>query len=153
MWRAVYAQSVHLIISSRRMKLTELPDVHDVVLVLQDSSLVVVHIKIVRRAEDCHDTGEAGSPCLSVHAVASILRFVRSNNREEVILFKEGACGWVREKVGATSNVVVHEEIVCFLLSKFFERIGPQDVAHKAVGGRFAESINLGCISQFPIGR
>ena len=73
----------------------ELPDVHDVVLVLEYGSLVVVDIEVVRRAEDSHDTGETSSPCFPVHSVSSILCFVRTNDREQVVLFKEGACGGI----------------------------------------------------------
>lgn len=39
--------------------------------------------------------------------------------------------------------MVVHEEIVSLLLSKLFERVGPEDVAHQAVCGWFAEAVNL----------
>jgi hypothetical protein len=58
----------------------ELSDVHDVVLVLQNRSLVVVYVKVVWRAEDGHDTGETSCPCFPVHSVSSILRFVRTND-------------------------------------------------------------------------
>jgi hypothetical protein len=124
-------------------KLTELPDVHDIVLVLQNSSLVVVHIQVVRCAEDGHHTREASRPSLPVHAVSSILGFVRANDREQVVLFEEGASGRIREKVRAASDVVVDEEVICLLLSKLLERVSPKNVAHQAMCGWFAETINL----------
>lgn len=80
-------------------KLTKLPDVHDVVLVLQNGSLVVVHIEIIGRTEDGHDARETSRPSLPVHAVSSVLGFVGTNDREQVVLLKEGACGGIREKV------------------------------------------------------
>ena len=73
----------------------ELPDVHDIILVLQDRGLVVVDIEIVGRTEDGHDAREAGRPCFSVHAVASILCFVRTDDREQVVLLQEAARSWI----------------------------------------------------------
>lgn len=69
---------------------TELSDVHNVVLVLQDSSLVVVHIEVVWCTEDGHDTRETRRPGLPVHSVPGILGFVRTDDRQKVILFEEG---------------------------------------------------------------
>jgi hypothetical protein len=129
--------------SDAPLLLTELPDVHYVVLVLQDGGLVVVHVQVVRRAEDGHDTGEARGPRLPVHAVSGILGFVRANNGEQVVLLEEGACGGIREEVRAPSDVVVDEEIVRLLLSKFFERVSPEDVAHQAVRRWLAKTIDL----------
>ena len=77
----------------------ELPDVHDVVLVLENGSLIVVHVEVVRRTEDGHDTGETSGSCFPIHSVSSILRFVRTNDRKQVVLFEEGARGGVREEV------------------------------------------------------
>ena len=73
----------------------ELPDVHDVVLILEDSGLVVVHVEVVWRTEDGHDTGEASRPCFPIHSVPSVLRFVRTDDRKQVVLFEESACGRV----------------------------------------------------------
>jgi len=98
----------------------ELPDVHDVVLVLEDGRLVVVYVEVVRRTEDGHDTRETSGPCFPIHSVSSILGLVRTNDREQVVLFEEGACGGVREEVRATSNMVVNEEVVCLFLTKLF---------------------------------
>lgn len=39
--------------------------------------------------------------------------------------------------------MVVDEEVIGLLLSKFFKRIGPQDVAHKAMRRWFAEAVDL----------
>ena len=43
--------------------------------------------------------------------------------------------------------MVVNEEIVRLFLSKLFERISPQDIAHETVGRRLAEPINLNNVS------
>ena len=60
--------------------LTKLTNVHDVVLVLENSSLVVVDVQVVGCAENGHDTRESSSPGLAVHAVSSVLSFVCANN-------------------------------------------------------------------------
>ena len=65
----------------------ELPDIHDVVLIFQHGSFVVVHIEVVRSTEDRHHTGETGRPRLSIHAVTGILRLVGSYDGQKVILF------------------------------------------------------------------
>ena len=120
----------------------ELSNVHNIVLVLQDRSLVVVDVKVVGCAEDCHDARKASRPRLSVHAITGILRFVGSDDGEEIVLLEEVAGGRIREEVGATSDVVVNIELASLLLSKFFQWIGPENVAHQAVGGRLSEPIN-----------
>jgi len=73
----------------------ELTYVHDVVLVLQDSSFIVVNIKVVWGAEDGHDARETGCSRLAIHSVASILSLVGANDGQQVVLFQEGACGGV----------------------------------------------------------
>ena len=80
-------------------ELTELSNVHDIIFVLQNSSLVVVHVQVVWRAEDCHDTGKASRPCLPVHSVPSILGFVCANDGQQIVLFEESAGGRIREEV------------------------------------------------------
>ena len=73
----------------------ELADVHNVVLILEYRCLVVVHVEVVWRTEDGHDTGEASRPCFPIHSVPSVLRFVRTDDRKQVVLFEESACGRV----------------------------------------------------------
>ena len=89
----------------------ELPNVHDVVFVFEHCGFVVVDIEIVGGAEDCHDTGKACRPRLTIHAVPGILRFVRANDGQQVISFEKGACGRIGEEVGTASNMVVHKEL------------------------------------------
>ena len=120
----------------------ELSNVHHIILVLQHCSLVVVDIEVVGCAKDGHDAGEAGSPRLSVHAISGILRFVGSNDGEEIVLLEEVAGGWVGEEVGASSDVIVNVELASLLLSEFFQWISPEYVAHEAMGRRFSESID-----------
>jgi hypothetical protein len=43
----------------------------------------------------------------------------------------------------------MNEEIARLFLAKFFERVGPKDIAHESMGWRLAETINL-FICQFP---
>ena len=121
----------------------ELSNVHNIVLVLQHSRFVVVDIEVVGSAEDCHHTRESSRPRLPVHAISSILRFVCSDDGEEVVLFEEIACSWIGEEVRTSSNVVVNVELSSLLLSEFFQWVSPENVAHQAVSRRFSESINL----------
>ena len=77
----------------------ELSDVHNVILVFEDGGLVVVNVEIVRGGEDGHNTREARGSRLAIHAVASILGLVGSNDREKVVLFQKGTGGRIREEV------------------------------------------------------
>jgi hypothetical protein len=121
----------------------ELSYVHDVVLILEDSGLVVVDIQVIGSAEDGHDTREACGHGLAVHSIAGILGFVGSNDGQEVVLLQEIAGGIVGEKVGASSDVVVYKELGSLLLAKLFQWIGPKNVTHETMGRRFAETVNL----------
>ncbi len=44
--------------------------------------------------------------------------------------------------------MVVHEEFAILLLAKLFQRVGPQQIGHNAVGGRLAEPVNLSADSR-----
>ena len=70
----------------------KLTNVHDIVLIFQDCSLIVVDIEVVGRTEDRHDTRETSRSSLTIHSIASVLRFVSPNDGEEIVLFQEGAC-------------------------------------------------------------
>lgn len=48
----------------------ELSDIHDVVLILEYGSLVVVHVKVVGSAKDSHDGGEAGRLGFAIHSIS-----------------------------------------------------------------------------------
>lgn len=45
--------------------------------------------------------------------------------------------------------MVVDEVFGGLFLAKFFERICPKNVAHQSMGGRLAETINLGKLALF----
>lgn len=49
----------------------------------------------------------------------------------------------LREKIRAASDMIVDKGFGNFLLPKIFHGIGPEDIAHQAVGRRLAESIKL----------
>lgn len=121
----------------------ELPDVHDIILIFQNSGLVVVNVEIIRSAENGHHTGKPGRPSLAIHAVSGILGLMCSNDGKEVILFEERARGRIGEEIRASSNTVVDEIVCSFLLPKFLQRIGPQDIAHETMSRRLTEAINL----------
>lgn len=120
----------------------ELSDIHNVVLVFKNGSLVAVYIEVVGCAEDSHHTWEAGRPSLPVHPVSGILGFMGADDGKKVVLFKEAACSGVGEKIRAASNVVVNEELLRFLLAKLFKRIRPENVAHQAMSWRFSEAVD-----------
>jgi hypothetical protein len=48
-----------------------------------------------------------------------------------------------REEVRATPDVVMHETVAVLLVSELLERVGPEDVAHKAVRRRLTEAVDL----------
>lgn len=120
----------------------ELSDVHNVVLILQDCGFVVVDVEVVWRAEDRHDTWESSRSGLPIHAIAGVLGLVSTNDRKQIILLQETARSGVREEVRTSSYVVVNEELLRLLLAEFFERICPENIAHKAVGWRFTEAVD-----------
>ena len=144
------SEDSHVKITLRPPPLTELPDVHDVVLVLQHRRLVVVDVEVVRGAEDGHDAREGRGPSLPIHPVAGILGLVRSDDGEQVVLLQEGTGGRVREEVRASPNMIMNEVLGRLLLPKVLQRVGPQDVTHQSVSGRLAESVNLSKVSHGP---
>ena len=72
----------------------KLSNIHHVVLVLQDGSLVVVDVKVIRSAEDGHHTGKASRPCFAVHSVAGVLSLMGPDNGQEVILLQKCASAY-----------------------------------------------------------
>jgi len=60
--------------------MVELPDVDDVVFVFHDGSFVVVSIQIVGSTEQCNQRRKTCFLVSSVHTVASILSFMRTNH-------------------------------------------------------------------------
>lgn len=73
----------------------ELSNVHYVVLILEHRSLIVIHVEIIGRAENGHDAREACGPGLAIHAIASVLSFVGSDDGKQIVLFQEIARGGV----------------------------------------------------------
>lgn len=120
----------------------ELPDVHDVVFVLEHGCFVVVDVEIVGCRENGHNRREARGLCFAVHAVSGILRFMSSNDGQKLIALEKLARSIVGEEVGATSHVVVDEALVGLFRTKVLEGVGPEDVAHETVCGGLAEAIN-----------
>ena len=103
----------------------ELPDVHDIIFVLEDCSLVVIHVEIVWCGENRHDRREACCSCLLVHSIPGILSLVCSDYRKKVVSFEELACGGVGEEVRAASHVIVDESFGVVLVTEVFKRISP----------------------------
>lgn len=76
---------------SREVKRTKLPDIHDIILIFQNSRLVVVHIKVIGRRKDSHDARESSCLGLPIHPVPCILCLMRTDDRQKVVLFEERA--------------------------------------------------------------
>lgn len=127
--------------------LTELSNIHHIVLILQDSGLIVVYVEVVGGAENSHHARESSRPCLSVHSITGILSFMCADNGEQVVLFKKRTCRGVGEEIRAAPNVVMDEEFRCLLLAKFLKWICPENVTHKPVSGWLAEAIDLSAFS------
>ena len=125
----------------------ELSNVHDIVLVLEDSCLVVVDIEVIWCGEDGHDRRESSSSRLSVHAVSGILGLVSTDDRKEVVFLEEVAGGWVGEEVGTAANVVVDKVFGSLFLTEFFQWVGPEDVAHESLSWWLTETVDLGFVS------
>lgn len=92
MRRTVYPSQQQPLVMSN-VEPTKLPDVHHVVLVLEHSGFVVIYVQIVWSTEDRHDAGKPSRPCLSIHAIPSILSLMGTDYRQEVILLEECASG------------------------------------------------------------
>jgi hypothetical protein len=71
----------------------ELPDLHNIFLILQYDRFIVVDAKVVRSTEYRHNTREAGRSSLPKHTIASILGFVGANDGQKVVLFEKDASG------------------------------------------------------------
>ena len=49
----------------------------------------------------------------------------------------------VREEVRTASDVIVDEAVGCLLLTEIFNRVRPKHVAHQALSGWLAETVDL----------
>ena len=67
-------------IDQSEVRIHYLSDVHHVVLVLEHRCLVVVDVQVVGGREDGDQGGESRGLALSVHSIARVLGFVRSND-------------------------------------------------------------------------
>lgn len=54
----------------------ELSDVHNIVLIFENSGLVVVDIEVIWCTKDGHDAGETSCPSLPIHSVTGVLGLV-----------------------------------------------------------------------------
>ena len=75
--------------------------------------------------------------------IPCVLRFMCTNNTEEVVTLQEGACGGIREEVAASSDMVVNEPFVRRFRTKVFQWICPEKIAHQARSWRLTEAIDL----------
>jgi hypothetical protein len=110
----------------------EVPNTHNIVLVLQYSRFVVVDVKVVRSTEYRHNTREACRSSLPIRTTAGIPGFVGANDGQKVALFEKGASSRIWE-VRAAPHMIMDEVFSSLFLSKFFQGIRPKDIAHEAV--------------------
>jgi len=82
----------------------ELPDVHNIVFVFQDSSFVIIYIQIVGGGENGHDSWKLCCACFPIHTISKVSRkktkpliprilgLVCSDNGQQIIAFKKLTC-------------------------------------------------------------
>lgn len=51
----------------------ELPDVHDIAFVLQNSRFIVIHVEIIWSGENGHNGWKTGGFSLAIHAISVII--------------------------------------------------------------------------------
>jgi hypothetical protein len=64
----------------------ELPDIHDIVFVLQNSGFIVVHVKIIWRGKDGHDCRELGCSSFAIHAIPKCKHVCRGSDTQHPAL-------------------------------------------------------------------
>ena len=121
----------------------ELPNIHDIVFVLEDSGFVIVNVKVVWSGEDSHDAGEASCSSLAVHSISGVLGFMRSDDGKEIVFLQKIAGSRIGKEVRATTDVIVNKELRGLFLTKFLQWVGPENITHQTVSWRFAKSVNL----------
>lgn len=121
----------------------KLPNIHDVVLILENRSLVVVNIEIIRRAENGHHAWKTRGSSFPIHSIACILSFMRPDDGQQIILFQKCTCGRIGEKVWAATNMIMNKKLRGLFLTEFFQGVCPQNIAHESLRWWLPESINL----------
>ena len=124
----------------------KLPNIHYVALILEHGRFIVVDIEVVGSGKDGHYGGESSRFGFAVHAITSILSFVRSNDGEEVVTFEElggglvadetesvvnkrrskngdGGMDDVREEIGTSTDVIVNKALAGLFQPKIFDWI------------------------------
>mmetsp|Transcript_99811 Transcript_99811/g.316835 ORF Transcript_99811/g.316835 Transcript_99811/m.316835 type:complete len:367 (-) Transcript_99811:660-1760(-) len=124
----------------------ELQDVEGAVVKLEDSALVVVDIAVVGGREYGDHRREARAGIRLVHLVTLQLSFMRSNDRQQGVLLQEGRGAVEAVEVRAASHLVGHEgrgvlpRLDGLVLG--LQRIGPEEVAKKALAWRLLEPVH-----------
>ncbi len=72
-----------------------------------------------------------------------VLRLVRPDDAEQVVLLQEVARGGVGVEVGAAAHAVVAEVLRVLLVAKVLQGVGPQEVAHGPERGGLLEAVQL----------
>lgn len=94
------------------------------------ADLVVIGVEVVGCREDGDNGGEPGLVVLTMHPIASVLRLMRSDDREEFVLIEELAGGVEGEGRGAASDLVELEQFLD-IRSKVLHGVSPEEVARK----------------------
>lgn len=143
------SEHVHEIGQPIRMRGTvELANIHNVVFVFENGRFVVVHVQVVGCRENGDEAGETGRLTLAVHTVAGVLRLVRADDGQQVVFLQEVAARVITVEIGASSDRVVGEVFGVLLVAEVFERVGPEQVAHRPERGRLLEPVQLANVVQ-----
>jgi hypothetical protein len=107
----------------------KLSDIHDIALVFQDGSFIIVDIQVIGGGEDGHDGGEPCRLRLAIHSIAdntflsalsghhihhgdipSILGFMCADDGEEIVPFEELTCCLIptTTSVGKAIHCITH---------------------------------------------
>ena len=54
----------------------ELTNIHNVILVLENGSFVVINVEIIGSGKDCHDRRESSRFCFTVHSVSVVVHIM-----------------------------------------------------------------------------
>uniref|UniRef100_A0A182J1E9 Uncharacterized protein n=1 Tax=Anopheles atroparvus TaxID=41427 RepID=A0A182J1E9_ANOAO len=100
-------------------------------------------VEIVGRGEDGDQRGETGGRALPVHAIAGVLRLVRPDNGEQLVVLQEITARLVAVEVRTPAHGIVRVEVRVLLVAEVLERVRPEQITHGAERRRLLEPVQL----------